>query len=395
MRRSRFVVRVGGIVLFVSVLMLVGCSIFQPKLEVDIAASETEGVTPMLVEFSPVVTGEISACYWDFGDGETSTETNPVHVYRAAGTYDVFLSVTLVSGQHASVEKKGLVDVALVSQKVALTDLYWLNANNGSIHRGDRSGYQEETIVSYIYRSGDLAVGAGYIFWTSDQSIYRSNYDGTGKRVIATGQEGLASVTVNGSQNMIFWACWPTMPFTNNQWSGSLKSASLEGGMRWPIEEYDNSGEPYTWFVRSDSGSPILYRYFDDDNYVHPLRATPKAVDNGQLQSLLFPTPTTHATQAVKTSMNGVVTMALDAGEDFARYIYWIAGSAIRRCRVDGSDAMTLLRGLDNPRGVAADIVEGKMYWSDSEGIHRAELDGTSDKLIYPGVRADILVIKE
>lgn len=32
---------------------------------------------------------------WDFGDGETSTEINPVHVYAAAGTYTVTLSITL------------------------------------------------------------------------------------------------------------------------------------------------------------------------------------------------------------------------------------------------------------------------------------------------------------
>jgi len=30
---------------------------------------------------------------WDFGDGETSTETNPSHVYSAGGTYTVLLTV--------------------------------------------------------------------------------------------------------------------------------------------------------------------------------------------------------------------------------------------------------------------------------------------------------------
>jgi|GEM_PF-2779071 PKD repeat protein len=31
---------------------------------------------------------------WDFGDSNTSTENNPVHVYNDSGTYDVSLSVT-------------------------------------------------------------------------------------------------------------------------------------------------------------------------------------------------------------------------------------------------------------------------------------------------------------
>jgi PKD repeat protein len=31
---------------------------------------------------------------WNFGDGQTSNEKNPVHIYANAGTYDVKLSVT-------------------------------------------------------------------------------------------------------------------------------------------------------------------------------------------------------------------------------------------------------------------------------------------------------------
>jgi uncharacterized protein (TIGR03382 family) len=30
---------------------------------------------------------------WDFGDGQTSTDQNPVHVYAASGTYQVTLEV--------------------------------------------------------------------------------------------------------------------------------------------------------------------------------------------------------------------------------------------------------------------------------------------------------------
>jgi len=387
--------RIVGIGFLVSTVWIAGCMLFQQEVVVDIAASETDGVTPLIVEFAPVVAGDIEACYWDFGDGETSNEIHPVHVYRTAGTYDVFLRVALVNGSQGTVEKRGLIDVALIARKDLLTDLYWLNANNGTIHRGDRAGYQEETIVSYIYRGGDLAVGGGYVFWIAEDAIYRANFDGTDKKAIVTGQEGLASVTVNGAMNTIYWACWPSPPYLSAQWNGSLKSANLGGGTRWLVQEYDNPAAPYTWVVRSDSGSPILFRYFDDDNLAYPVRLSPRGASDGRLESVIFPTPTTHAVNQIVTSMDGIVTMALDAGNDFARYIYWIAGSAIRRCRVNGSDATTLLRNLDNPRGVAADIIEGKMYWSDAKGIHRAELDGTGAELIYPGVHADVLVIQE
>ena len=36
----------------------------------------------------------ISSFFWDFGDGETSTEENPAHVYENAGTYTVTLTTT-------------------------------------------------------------------------------------------------------------------------------------------------------------------------------------------------------------------------------------------------------------------------------------------------------------
>lgn len=36
---------------------------------------------------------------WDFGDGNTSSEANPVHLYRESGTYDVTLTVTDADGK--------------------------------------------------------------------------------------------------------------------------------------------------------------------------------------------------------------------------------------------------------------------------------------------------------
>ncbi len=44
--------------------------------------------------FSTDADGEIVSYFWDFGDGTTSTERNPVHTYGASGTYTVVLTVT-------------------------------------------------------------------------------------------------------------------------------------------------------------------------------------------------------------------------------------------------------------------------------------------------------------
>ncbi|MCI5157444.1 MAG: PKD domain-containing protein [Candidatus Electrothrix sp. AUS1_2] len=45
--------------------------------------------------------GSITSWNWDFGDGETSTEQNPTHVYAAAGVHSVKLTVTDDDGESA------------------------------------------------------------------------------------------------------------------------------------------------------------------------------------------------------------------------------------------------------------------------------------------------------
>jgi len=48
------------------------------------------------------VDGQIASWHWDFGDGDTSSEKNPVHKYRAKGTYTTILTVTDDKGAEAN-----------------------------------------------------------------------------------------------------------------------------------------------------------------------------------------------------------------------------------------------------------------------------------------------------
>ena len=40
----------------------------------------------------------IAERYWNFGDGTSSTETDPIHTYSVAGTYTVNLTVSNENG---------------------------------------------------------------------------------------------------------------------------------------------------------------------------------------------------------------------------------------------------------------------------------------------------------
>jgi len=52
----------------------------------------------LTVDFMGMANGFVESWAWDFGDGTTSTDQSPVHVYDMAGTYAVTLTVTLPDG---------------------------------------------------------------------------------------------------------------------------------------------------------------------------------------------------------------------------------------------------------------------------------------------------------
>jgi len=62
------------------------------------------GSNPLDVQFSDVSTGPTSWS-WNFGDGVTSSEQNPRHVYNKSGSYVVNLTVTLTNGETLTATK--------------------------------------------------------------------------------------------------------------------------------------------------------------------------------------------------------------------------------------------------------------------------------------------------
>lgn len=92
-------------------------------------------------------------------------------------------------------------------------------------------------------------------------------------------------------------------------------------------------------------------------------------------------------------------SIALDVGlPTGARNVYWTdpAGDSIRFGNAGETyQSSGLMMSADTPIALAIDANEGKIYWSSSDGIHRANLwDGSGQELIYPGVRADALALE-
>lgn len=60
----------------------------------NFAASPQTGNQPLTVNFTDQSTGNIATWTWSFGDGSTSTQQNPTHIYNNTGDFTVSLTVT-------------------------------------------------------------------------------------------------------------------------------------------------------------------------------------------------------------------------------------------------------------------------------------------------------------
>ncbi len=87
--------------MFIVFLLFVGCSAFRQEtpLKADFTWSQAPGEDDLAIQFvdKSIIPNpsEIVVYEWDFGDGGTSTEQNPLHTFSASGTYQVSLTVTI------------------------------------------------------------------------------------------------------------------------------------------------------------------------------------------------------------------------------------------------------------------------------------------------------------
>ncbi len=67
----------------------------QEDINAEFQAFPRSGKVGTAVVFEPLLDGIATDYFWDFGDGFTSTEPNPIHVYNYQDRFDVELQVTL------------------------------------------------------------------------------------------------------------------------------------------------------------------------------------------------------------------------------------------------------------------------------------------------------------
>ncbi len=86
--------------------------------QADFRADQTKGITPFTVKFTDISTGNPTRWKWDFGDGATSAEKNPTHIYStsdASSTNKFTVTLSVLNAYGEDTVKK--TDYITVTQK--------------------------------------------------------------------------------------------------------------------------------------------------------------------------------------------------------------------------------------------------------------------------------------
>lgn len=90
----------------------IGADEFTPP-SVDFTADSVSGTVPFNVAFTSINNGPLpfDTLFWEFGDGDTSTDTNPTHEYQTVGVFTVKLTATTTGFPDAVEEKTDYITV--------------------------------------------------------------------------------------------------------------------------------------------------------------------------------------------------------------------------------------------------------------------------------------------
>lgn len=113
------------------------------------AAAFTYTSEELTFTFTDASTNEPESWLWTFGDGNTSTEQNPVHIYNANGTYTVCLTVSNIWGTTQICEDITIVTTGADTPNSASTLRLQPNPTSGIVWIEKSTAFVQEEIVLY------------------------------------------------------------------------------------------------------------------------------------------------------------------------------------------------------------------------------------------------------
>ena len=290
----------------------------------NFTANMISGYVPLIIHFTDTSTGNPTAWSWDFGDGNTSTEQNPVHTYASVGNYTVNLKVTNSYGSNTET-KAGYIYAGSGSSR------------NISFTASDQSVYQQEVVIhrtngtDYEENTGDLNVWHVYLGdqcredygdlrfvdstgtqlayylspdYTAEQALFYVRLEGAdqpGTLQILYGDTGVSTTSDAEATGYLF----DTFSTLDSDWDTSnLASATIDSG------RLKTTGNMYSWDqITNAAAKRSINTIFGSLSAEIDLTYFGTTSDSGQIYLVLY-TPTGYTaigySDSSKTSTGGL-----------------------------------------------------------------------------------------
>jgi len=148
----------------------------------DFSGAPTTGFAPLSVSFTDLSANNPTSWSWDFGDGGTSAEQNPLHTYAAAGVYTVSMTATNAFGSNTRT-MTDYITVETVTQPLLHVDAISVTRTLSG-----KSNWQGEASVKIVDHDGLPIAGAvvSGVFNSPSTKVKTGTTDASGVAVITS-----------------------------------------------------------------------------------------------------------------------------------------------------------------------------------------------------------------
>jgi len=244
-------------------------NVSEPVVELSAQAEATPltGISPLEVTFTGSgSTGEITSYSWDFMDGNTSVETNPVHTFSDSGSYEVVLTVSDDGGMTSSDTiiinvSEPVVELSAQAEATPLTGTSPLEVTfTGSGSTGE--------ITSYLwdFKDGNTSDEANPVHTFTDPGIYEvvlTVSDDSGMTntdtIIINVSEAVSELSAQAEATPLTGTSPLEVTFTGSGSTGGITSYS------WDFKDGNTSEETNPLHTFNDPGSyEVVLKVTDD-----------------------------------------------------------------------------------------------------------------------------------
>ncbi|OJX34979.1 MAG: hypothetical protein BGO87_09595 [Flavobacteriia bacterium 40-80] len=249
---------------------------------ISFVASDTQGCAPQLIMFDNTTIGGIGYT-WSFGDGATSHLSEPNHVYKEAGCYDITLTATNSTGCSSSQVFENYICIHTSPNADFAASDYTLNDISNTINFTNLS----ENATSYQWDFGDSTTSA----LVDPQHIYHNldlNQSYYTVQLIASNEYGCADTAIavlKTKQEIIFFVPNCFTP-DGDGFNNIFKPVFVEGLdlHDYSMEIYDRWGElifeTYNVEIGWDGVYKVTGKIVQDGIYVWKIKVKIKDLGN-------------------------------------------------------------------------------------------------------------------